>query len=53
MSGPPVSPAEVHRFEQAGHYVLEDESEALPALIQGFLRSAAGVSWQTEALGSL
>ena len=31
--------AEVHRFEQAGHYVLEDESEALTALIEGFLRS--------------
>jgi pimeloyl-ACP methyl ester carboxylesterase len=30
--------AEVHRFEQAGHYVLEDESEALTALIEGFLR---------------
>jgi cis-3-alkyl-4-acyloxetan-2-one decarboxylase len=31
--------AEVHRFEHAGHYVLEDESEALTALIQGFLQS--------------
>lgn len=30
--------AEVHRFEQAGHYVLEDESEALTALIEGFLQ---------------
>ena len=30
--------AEVHRFEQAGHYVLEDESEALTALIENFLQ---------------
>ena len=30
--------AEVHRFERAGHYVLEDESEALIALIEGFLQ---------------
>jgi len=30
--------AQVHRFEQAGHYVLEDESEALTALIEGFLQ---------------
>ena len=30
--------AEVHRFEQAGHYVLEDESETLIALIEGFLQ---------------
>jgi len=30
--------AEVHRFEQAGHYVLEDESEALTTLIEGFLQ---------------
>jgi pimeloyl-ACP methyl ester carboxylesterase len=31
--------AEVHRFEKAGHYVLEDEAETLIPLIQGFLQS--------------
>jgi haloalkane dehalogenase len=29
--------AEVHRFEHAGHYLLEDESEILPTLIRRFL----------------
>jgi len=29
--------AEVHRFEQAGHYLLEDQTEAVIALIEGFL----------------
>lgn len=33
--------AELHRFEQAGHYVLEDECEALVGLIQTFLESTA------------
>lgn len=29
--------AEVHRFHQAGHYLLEDEPEAVPARIREFL----------------
>jgi haloalkane dehalogenase len=29
--------AEVHRFAEAGHYVLEDEGEAICALVSGFL----------------
>jgi haloalkane dehalogenase len=29
--------AEVHRFEGAGHYVLEDESERIVSLVQAFL----------------
>ena len=29
--------AKVHRFEDSGHYVLEDEPEEIPALIQRFL----------------
>lgn len=33
--------AEVHRFERAGHYVLEDEQESLIPLIERFLRSPA------------
>ena len=35
--GPPVPQAEVHRFAQAGHYVLEDEAESIIALVQSFL----------------
>jgi len=34
--------AEVHRFPEAGHYILEDEAEALIPQLQGFL-DAAGV----------
>ena len=29
--------AQVHRFEESGHYVLEDEPEKIPELIQRFL----------------
>ena len=28
---------EVHRFENAGHYVLEDEGEAIAPLVRDFL----------------
>ena len=38
MSGPGDFPhAQVHRFAQAGHYVLEDEPESIIALVQSFL----------------
>jgi haloalkane dehalogenase len=30
--------AEVHTFPDAGHYVLEDESDKIPALVEDFLR---------------
>ena len=30
--------AEVHRFADAGHYVLEDAHEEILPLVQGFLR---------------
>lgn len=37
--------AEVHEFAQAGHYVLEDEAEAIVPLVAEFLaRPAAGAS---------
>jgi haloalkane dehalogenase len=29
--------AEVHRFAQAGHYVLEDEGEQIVSLVRAFL----------------
>jgi len=29
--------AEVHRFDEAGHYVLEDEAEGIIPLVQAFL----------------
>ena len=29
--------AEVHRFPEAGHYVLEDEADRLVPLVQAFL----------------
>jgi haloalkane dehalogenase len=30
--------AEVHTFADAGHYVLEDAADKIPALVEGFLR---------------
>lgn len=33
--------AEVHRFPQAGHYILEDEKEAVIPLVQEFLKKHA------------
>ena len=29
--------AEVHRFEEAGHYILEDEAEQVIPLVRSFL----------------
>ena len=34
---PPVPEAEVHRFPDAGHYILEDEAERVVPLIGDFL----------------
>jgi haloalkane dehalogenase len=34
------SHAQVHRFAQAGHYVLEDEPESIIALVQSFLAAS-------------
>lgn len=31
--------AEVHRFERAGHYILEDAADQVIPLVEGFLRS--------------
>ena len=42
--------AEVHRFDQAGHYVLEDEAEALIPLIEGFLQLPAGAGARAAGL---
>ena len=31
--------AEAHYFDQAGHYILEDEPEKVPAVIAEFLKN--------------
>jgi len=44
--------AEVHRFEEAGHYVLEDEAEALIPLIKAFLDSRRPSAASLPSLGA-
>ena len=49
--------AQVHRFAQAGHYVLEDEPESIIALVQSFLaaRRSGGANMMSrtwELLGT-
>jgi len=44
--------AEVHRFEGAGHYVLEDEAETLIPLIKGFLDARQPSPASLPSLGS-
>jgi haloalkane dehalogenase len=44
--------AEVHRFPEAGHYVLEDESGTLIPRIQGFLAAADSRSTAAAAKGA-
>lgn len=36
--------ASVHRFREAGHYVLEDEPEAITALVRAFVRAKPAAS---------
>lgn len=44
--------AEVHRFDEAGHYVLEDEAETLIPLIKGFLDARRTSPASLPSLGS-
>ncbi len=39
--------AEVHRFAEAGHYVVEDAAEAILPLVRSFLRSKVDISART------